>query len=150
MKCQQSKADWHSRKTKLVVMPTGECLFKEIEMDFYKELPESEVFKTILGIADRFTKVEHYIPAKKTWIAEDIADSYMNDIWKLYSLLQHITSNHGTQFASKFFREVNRKLHINLRLSTAYYLQTDGLRARAVQTLKQYLFIYDHDRQNRW
>ena len=47
-------------------------------------------------------------------------------------------------------KELNRKLNIKLRLSTAYHSQTDGLSERAVQTLKQYLRIYCHDRQNRW
>ena len=83
MKCQKSKADRHSRKTKLVLMPTGECPFEEIEIDFVGELLQSEGLNAILVVTDLFTKVQHYIPAKTTWTAEDVADSYINDIWKL-------------------------------------------------------------------
>ena len=131
-------------------MPTGERSFEEIAMDFVRELPESEAFKAFLVVTDRFTKVQHYIPAKTTWTAEDVADSYINDIWKLYGLPRHITSDRGLQFASKFIKELNQKLNINLRLSTTYNSQTDGLSERAVQTRKQYLCIYCHHRQNRW
>ena len=108
-------------------MATGESPFEEIVMDFVGELPESEGFNAILVVKDRFTKVQHYIPAKTTWTAEDVADSYINDIWKLYGLPRHITSDRGPQFASKFLKELNQKLNINLRLSTVYYQQTDGL-----------------------
>ena len=150
MKCQKSKADRHGRQTKLVPMPTGEPPFEEIAMDFVGELPESEDINAILVVTDRFTKVQHYISAKTTWTAEDVCNSYINDIWKLYGLLRHITLDRGPQFASKLLKELNRKRNINLRLSTTYHLQTDGLSERAVQTLKQYLRIYCRDRQNRW
>ena len=130
-------------------MPTGERPFKELVMDFVGELPESEGFNAILVVTDRFTKVQHYIPAKTTWTAEEVADSYINDIWKLCGLRRHITSDRGPHFASKFLKELNRKLNINLRLSTAYHPQTDGLSEQAVQTRKQYQRIYCHDRQNR-
>ena len=119
-------------------------------MDFVGELPESEAFYAILVVTGQFTKVQHYIPAKTTWTAEDVADSYINDIWKLYGLPRHITSDRGPQFALKFLQQLNRKLNINLRLSTTYHPQTDALSERAVQTLKQYLRIYCHDRQNHW
>ena len=131
-------------------MPTGERPCEEIEMDFVEELPESEGFNTFLVVTDQFTKVPHYIPAKTTWTTEDVADSYINDIWKLYGLPRHITSDCCLQFTSKFLKELNGKLNMNLRLCTAYHPQTDGLSERAIQTLKQYLCIYCHDRQNRW
>ena len=108
-------------------MATGERPFEEIAMDFVRELPESDGLNAILVVTDRFTKVQHYIPAKTTWTAEDVADSYINHIWKLYGLPRHITSDRGPQFVSKFLKELNQKLNINLRLSTAYQLQTDGL-----------------------
>ena len=47
-------------------MPTGERPFEEIVMDFVGELPESEGFNAILVVTDRFTKVQHYLPAKTT------------------------------------------------------------------------------------
>ena len=133
----------------MVPMPTGERPFEEIAMDFVGELSESEGFNAILVVTDRFTKVQHYIPAKTTWTAEDVADSYINHIWKLCGLPRHITSDRAPQFASKFLKKLNRKLNINLCLSTAYYPQTDGISERAVQKLKQYVRIYCHDRQNR-
>ena len=50
--------------TKLVPMLTGERPFEEIAMDFIGELLESEGCNAILVITDRFTKVQHYMPAK--------------------------------------------------------------------------------------
>ena len=132
VKCQKSMADRHSRQTKLVPMPTGERPFEGIAMDFVGELPESEGFNAILVVTDWFTKAQHYIPAKTTSTAEDVADSYIKDIWKLYGLRRHITSDPCPQFASKFLKELNQELSINLRLSTAYHQQTDGLSETAV------------------
>ena len=88
-------------------MPTGERSFEEIALDFVGELPESEGFNAILVVTDRFIKVQHYITAKTTWTAGDVANSYINDIWKLHGLLRHITSDRGPQFASKFLKELN-------------------------------------------
>ena len=52
VKCQKSKADRHSRQTKLVPMPRGERTFEEIAMDIVGELPESEGFNAILVVTD--------------------------------------------------------------------------------------------------
>ena len=105
--CQKSKADRHSMPTKLIPIPTAEGLFKEIAMDFVGELPKSEYFNAILVVSDRFTKVSYYIAAKTTWTAEDIGNSYVNDIGILHCLRRHITSDHGPQLAWKFLQELN-------------------------------------------
>ena len=131
-------------------MPTGERPCEEIAMDFVGELPQSEGCNTILVVTDRFTKVQHYRPAQTTWTAADVANAYSNEIWRLHRLPRHMPTDRGPQFASKFSKELNRKVNINLRLSTAYHSQTDGLSEYAVQTLKQYLRIDCHDRQSRW
>ena len=103
-------------------------------MDFVGELPELEGFNAILVVTNRFTKVQHYVPAKATWTAANVADVYINKIWRLYGLRKHITSDHGPQFASKFLKELNKKLRILLRLSTAYHL----LRASCI--IPEYLY----------
>ena len=79
-------------------------------MDFIGELPESEGYNAILAVTDRFTKVQHYISGKTTWTAADIADVYINEIWRLYGLPKHITSDRGPQFTHKLFKERNKKL----------------------------------------
>ena len=124
--------------------------FEEIAMDFVGELPESEGYNAILVVTDRFTKMQLYIPAKTTWTSKDVANAYLCEAWKHFGLPRHVTSDRGPQFASAFTKALNKKLDIGLRLSTAHHLQTDGLSERAIQTLKQYLRIYCHDRQDRW
>ena len=56
-RCQKAKADRHSKKTKLVPMPTGERPWEEIAMDFVGELPESDGYNAILVITDHFIKM---------------------------------------------------------------------------------------------
>ena len=131
-------------------MPTGTQPFKEIALDFVGELLESEGYNAILVITDWFTKTQYYIPARTTWTSEDMANAYICHIWKHYGLPKHITSDRGPQFASEFWKEINQKLGIILHLSTTHHPQTDGLSEHVIQTLKQYLRIYYHDRQNRW
>ena len=68
-------------------MPTEECSFEEIAMDFIGELPHSEGFNASLVIIDQFTKVQHHILAKRTWTLENIVDSYINYIRRLFGLV---------------------------------------------------------------
>ena len=90
--------------------------------------------------------VQHYLLAKSTWTAADVASAYINEIRRLHELSRHLTSDRGAQFAYQFYKELNCNLNIKVRLSTTYQLQTDGLREQAVQTRKQYLRIYCHHR----
>jgi len=117
----KGKADRHSKKTKLVSMPTGERLWEEIAMDFVGELPKSDGYNAILVITDRFTKMQHYIPAKTSWTSEDMANAYLYDVWRLHGLPNHITSDRGPQFTLAFPKALNDKLGIRSRLSTMYH-----------------------------
>ena len=65
-------------------------------------MPDSEAFNAIQVVADYCISVQYDILATMIWTAEDIADSYINDIWKLYSLLGHITSDQSPELATKF------------------------------------------------
>ena len=125
LKCQKNKADRHSRKTQLLPMPIRERPFEELAMDFVDGLPESEGFNAILVSKARFTKVQHYLPAKTTLTAADVDNAYITKFWRLHGVARHITSDGGPQFAYKFYKELNRKFNIKLRCSTAYHTQTD-------------------------
>ena len=106
-------------------------------MDFIGDLTESAGFNAMLVVTDRCTKVQHYLVAKTTCAAADVANADINEIRRLYELTRHITCDRGPQFASTFCKRLNRKRNIKVGLSTADHRQTDGLSERAVQTLKQ-------------
>ena len=61
-----SKADRHSRKTKLVPRPTEEHPLKEIAIYFIRDLLESASYNPILVVMDWFTNVQPYIQPKTT------------------------------------------------------------------------------------
>ena len=72
-------------------MPTSTKPWEEIALDFVGELPESEGHNAIMVITDRFTKMQHYIPAHTTWTVIDVANAFICSIWHLYGLPKHIT-----------------------------------------------------------
>ena len=71
----------------MVQILAGEPSSEEIEMDVVGELPESQGFNANLVLTYWFTKVEYYIVAKTAWTVENVANSYINDIWSLSGLL---------------------------------------------------------------
>ena len=135
-KCQMANADRYRRRTKLVLMLTGERPFQAIAQDFVGELPQSEGCNAILVLPDTFTNILHYLPAEITYPAAHRANAYINEIRSNNGLPPHITSNYGPPFAFKFLIELNRKLNMDLCISTTYHPQIDGLGERAVQTHK--------------
>ena len=129
---QKSKADRHGRQTKMFSITTGERTVEEIARDLNRKLRESLSFDAIPVNTDQFTAVEYYLPAKTTCTVQDVANSYINDIWKLYSLRRHIGSDQGLEFACKFLKELNNKVNINQHVSTANHLGRDRLSNRVV------------------
>jgi len=56
----------------------------------------------------------------------------------------------GVQFAVGMMRELNNLLGIQMKLSTAYYPQTDEQMERINQELEQYLRVFIDHRQEQW
>jgi len=68
----------------------------------------------------------------------------------LHGLPESIVSDRGVQFAAGMIKELNNLLGIQTKLSTAYYLQTDGQTERVNQELEQYLRVFIDHRQEQW
>ena len=134
----------------MVLLLTGERSWKEIVVDFIGELPESGSYNAILVITDRFTKMQYYMFAKTSWTSNNIANAYHYNVQRLHRLSNDITSNRRPLFILAFSRVLDDKLGIKLLHSTAHYPQTDSLSKRTIQMLKQYLYIFCYNRQDRW
>jgi len=57
--------------------------------------------------------------------AEELVRLFIDNIWKLYRLLEIVVSNRGPQFAVELTKELNRMLGIEMRLSTVFHPQID-------------------------
>ena len=55
-----------------------------------------------------------------------VAEYFVRYVFKLHRLSNLIISNHGSQFISDFWQALCKQLDIQILLSTAFYLKTDG------------------------
>src|SRR3954463_688690 len=84
-------------------------------MDFITGLPRTRYgFDSIWVVVDHFTKVAHFIPVKTTYTSAKLAKIYMSRIVSLHGVPKGIVSDRGTQFTSKFWRQLHESLGTRL------------------------------------
>jgi hypothetical protein len=104
----------------------------------------------IFGVVDRFTKYAHFIPLSHPFTASDIAQTFMENVYKLHGLPLTIITNRDLIFTSQFWRALMKILGIKLNMSTAYYPQTDGQTKRVNKCLENYLRAMVFAEQKEW
>jgi len=80
--------------------------WKTVCMDFIEGLPKSQKFDTILVIVDKFTKYGHFIPLAHPFIAIQMAQVFMTQIYRLHGLPEYIVSVRDKVFTSAFWRKL--------------------------------------------
>ena len=102
------------------------------------KLPVSRGYDSILVVCDRFLKISHFIVMTEIIIVEELARLFKDNIWKLHGLLESVISNRGPQFAARLMKELNEMLGIEMKLSIAFYLQTDRQTDRQREQIKSW------------
>ena len=90
-------------------------------------------------VIDKATRMAHLIYCGKSISAGQTAKLYMQYIVKLHGIPRPIYTDSGTQFASKFWRELWGLLGTSLRYSTAFHPQTQGIVERMNAVIGQML-----------
>ena len=103
---------------------------------------------SILVICDRFSKMSHFIAMIEKIMAEGLVRLFRDNIQKLHKLPKSVISDRGPQFVVGLMKELNKILGIEIKLSIAFHLQTDGQTERTNQELEQYLRMYIDYRQS--
>ncbi|GJR06393.1 retrotransposable element Tf2 [Tanacetum coccineum] len=103
--CQRQKPDLSAYPDLIQPLPIPERIWKEISMYFIEKLPTSHGKSMILVVVDRLSKYAHFIPLAHPFTASQIAQVFLDQVYKLHGLPESI---------------------VKLKLSTAYHPQTDG------------------------
>ena len=65
-------------------------VWEVLTVDFITSLPESHayegVYNAILVMVCKFSKMAHYIPARKDWTAGQLAEAFVREIIRLYGI----------------------------------------------------------------
>ena len=88
---------------------------------------------------DRLTKAAHFIPVRTNYGEEKLAKFYVGNIVKLYGVPSRIVSDRGTQFTSRFWKNLHKVMVTKLDFSSAYHPQTDGQIERVNQLMEDML-----------
>jgi len=71
-------------------------------------------------------------------------------VFSKHGVPEHVTSDRGPEFVSRFFRSLGKALDMKLHFTSGYHPEGDGQTERTNQTLEQYLRIFCNYQQDNW
>ena len=138
--CQRTKAYTQLPYGQLQPLPIPSGPWQSIGMDFLGPLPLSKSGKDmILVVIDRLTKMAHFIPTFSNVTSKQVAELFLENIFRYHGMPRNIVSDRDPKFTAKFWKSLNEALGINLLMSTASHPQTDGQSEAAVKIIQKLL-----------
>jgi hypothetical protein len=92
----------------------------------------------------------HFIPCKEASTAEDVAQLFLQHVWRLHGTPKQTVSDRAAQFNAKFLRALYKALQNEPTFTPAYHPQTDGQSEHLNEWRVGYLRAFINHRQTDW
>jgi RNase H-like domain found in reverse transcriptase/Integrase zinc binding domain/Chromo (CHRromatin Organisation MOdifier) domain/Integrase core domain len=149
--CQVTKAKSVKPGGQLQPLPIPNNRWESIAMDFITDLPCTPSGKdAILVFVDRLTRMVLFAPCTKDIDALGTAKLLRDYVFCQHGLPVSIVSDRDPRFTSKVWTELMKLLGTQLKMSTAFHPQTDGLTERYNRVLEEYLRSYVSSTYDDW
>ncbi|KAJ0565851.1 putative nucleotidyltransferase, Ribonuclease H [Helianthus annuus] len=119
-------------------------------MYFISGLPKSQGKEVIFVVVDRLTKYSHFMALSHPFTAAQVAQLFLDNVYKLHGWPSTITSDRDPIFLSHFWKEFTRLQGVSLALSTAYHPQSDGQTEVVNRCVETYLRCMTMERPSSW
>ena len=100
--CQRYKYEGNASFGLLQPLLVPPIAWSQISMDFVEELPVSGGKNVIFVVVDRLTKYAHFMGLKHPYTAAIVAQTFVDNVFKLHALPSCIVSDRDPIFTSKF------------------------------------------------
>nr|GEV51946.1 retrotransposable element Tf2 [Tanacetum cinerariifolium] len=148
--CQRSKPDLSAYPGLLQPLPIPTLLWSEISMDFVKGLSNSGGKTIIMVVVDKLSKYSHFMALSHPFTAIQVAQLFLDNVYKLHDLPKIIVSDRNKIFISLFWKELFKMLQVSLHFSTAYHPQSDGETEVVNRCLECYLRCMTGEKPKEW
>lgn len=139
--CQKSKIQTHV-KSRIGSYPDPTHKFQHVHIDIVGPMPPSNGYTCVLTCIDRFTRWPDAMPMVDS-TADTVAKTFVTHWIARYGVPSTITTDRGSQFESKLFRELTNTLGTNRIRTTSYHPAANGLVERFHRHLKSALKAYE-------
>ena len=148
--CQRNKSRNDSQGF-LQPLPVPGWRWESVSFDLIVKLPRTAAgHDSICVFVDRLSKMVHLVPCSESMQAEDFAQLFLQNVYRLHGMPRHIVSDRGTHWKNAFWAALCRIVGMAHGKSTAYHPQTDGQTERTNRTLEDMLRHYCTTPHTNW
>ncbi|GJZ09111.1 retrotransposable element Tf2 [Tanacetum coccineum] len=108
--CQRYKPNLEAYPGLLQPLPIPTSIWTSISMDIIEGLPKSRGKDVILVVVDRLSKYSHFMALSHPYTASQVAQLFLDNIYKLHGLPENIVSYRDKVFVSSFWKELIDKI----------------------------------------
>jgi hypothetical protein len=149
--CQRNKASNQRPGGLLRPLPIPTDTWQSVGMDMVTDLPVTEDgYDSITVFVDRLSKMVRLAPCKKNNDAPEVAQLFLEHVFRSHGVPKEFVSDRGTVFTSKFWQSFTKLLGVSSAMSSAFHPQSDGNTERVNRIMEDVLRHYIDASQTNW